>query len=115
MQSFKTTALPRLVRGKPGAWDPSLCLDWGDRLLSFVKKILEESGEKAETVWRVKFVPKDGVNVVKLDDNLVEEVVGKEDRVGFLPRWYWNEIDEEASGNTLSVPAPTLSVPGWKI
>lgn len=92
MQSFKTGEIPRLVRGKPGAWDPSLCLDWGQQFLSFLRQIVEETDGKPETVWRVNFVPKDGVNVVKLEDNLVEEVVGKEDRVGFLPRWYWDEI-----------------------
>ncbi|KIY64841.1 RAI1-domain-containing protein [Cylindrobasidium torrendii FP15055 ss-10] len=94
VQSFKTTQLPRLVRGKAGAWDPSMCLDWGCQFISFLKEsVVEEKG----TVWRVKFVPGNGVRLVKLDETLVEEVVGKEDRVGFLPRWYWDELTESAN------------------
>lgn len=27
-----------------------------------------------------------------LDDDGIEDVVGGEDRVGFLPAWYWNEV-----------------------
>lgn len=107
VQSFKTTHLPRLVRGKPGAWDPSLCLDWGYRFLSFLKKVLGESDGRKDSVWRVKFVPKDGVSLVKLDESLVEEVVGNDDRVGFLPRWYWDEVGTSTS--------KTNGVPEWQI
>ena len=90
-QSFKTMQIPRLVRGKPGAWDPLVCLDWGNRFLCFLKAQLEkEPHQSGRSVWRVKFVPKDGVHVSMLNDAGVEEVVGGEDRVGFLPRWYWD-------------------------
>lgn len=42
-QSFKTLHLPRLVRGKPNAWDPARCLDWGADFISFVKQHIEKN------------------------------------------------------------------------
>ena len=96
LQSFRTIEIPRAVRGKQGAWDPSVCLSWGERLLEFLKCNLEESfktdgspGE--ERVWRVKFTPKEGVMLRMLDGDEVEDVVGGEERVGFLPQWFVDE------------------------
>ncbi|KAI0925659.1 hypothetical protein AcV5_008337 [Taiwanofungus camphoratus] len=98
IQSFKTVQIPRLVRGKPHAWDPLICLDWGHQLLTFLKSVVRpaDSDLSAETegqgtkrkVWRVKFVPRVGVSVSLLDDAGVCEVEAGEDRVGFLPKWY---------------------------
>ena len=89
VQSFKTVQIPRLVRGKPGAWDPLVCLEWGHRFLMFLKG--STSGNNS-SVWRVKFVPGSGVNVEELDRSGLEEVVNGEDRIGFLPSWYWKEV-----------------------
>lgn len=90
MQSFKTIQIPRLVRGKPGSWDPLVCLHWGHQFLTFLKGVVHGTAEPA-TVWRVKFVPKVGVSVEVLESGAVQDVENGEDRVGFLPRWYWNE------------------------
>lgn len=97
-QSFKTIEIPRLVRGKPNAWDPAVCFDWGRTFLEFLKDIIRanaqvdsERSKPKPNVWRVRFVPKDRVTVELLDDTGVEDVEGGEDRVGFLPRWYWDE------------------------
>lgn len=89
-QSFKTIQIPRLVRGKPGGWDPLLCLDWGHRFLGFLKGTI--CGGSADAVWRVTFVPGSGISVVELDSSGIREVVNDEDRVGFLPSWYWDEL-----------------------
>lgn len=89
VQTFKTIQLPRLVRGKPGAWEPAVCLDWANRFLSFLKEIVGVS--TPETVWRVKFKPKEGITVERLDGKALAEVSAGEDRVGFLPQWYWDE------------------------
>ena len=93
VQSFKTIQIPRLVRNKPGAWDPVLCLDWGNRFLTFLKATIQDSSSSGEgtgtRVWRVRFTPNVGVGVVLLDEEAVKDVQGGEDRVGFLPRWYW--------------------------
>ncbi|PCH42099.1 RAI1-domain-containing protein [Wolfiporia cocos MD-104 SS10] len=109
IQSFKTMEIPRLVRGKPHAWDPLLCLDWGHRFITFLKSIAvatdtddvrgdsnNEEGKMADRaktrVWRVKFLPRVGVSVSLLDDAGVQEVQAGEDRVGFLPRWFWDGL-----------------------
>ncbi|KAJ6531985.1 RAI1 like PD-XK nuclease-domain-containing protein [Mycena capillaripes] len=58
----------------------------------------------AAAVWRVTFRPNVGVEIVRLDEEEVRDVEGDEDggedkeredgkgRVGFLPRWYWEEV-----------------------
>ncbi|KAG2033307.1 RAI1 like PD-XK nuclease-domain-containing protein [Suillus americanus] len=123
-QVFQTVQIPRLVRGKPGAWDPNVCLAWGDRFLSFLRNTIR--GGSKGNVWRIKFTPKTGVSAVLLDDVYVRDVEGGEDRVGFLPRWYWDEMsgdvayDSEARTQTGSEGASskvgTVVVPsGWKI
>ncbi|KAF9223316.1 RAI1-domain-containing protein [Gyrodon lividus] len=89
-QSFQTVQIPRCVRGKPGAWDPLICLDWGDRFLSFLHDTVQTNTGK--DVWRVTFTPKVGVTATMLDGAGMEEVVGGDDRIGFLPRWYWDEV-----------------------
>ncbi|KAF5391641.1 hypothetical protein D9757_002519 [Collybiopsis confluens] len=127
-QSLQTIQLPRMVREKaanrgPGnanAWNPSLCLAWCHDLLTFLKKIIRESeGDPSvannskevdneqptltanEAVWRVTFVPYEGAQVTKLDRSAVEEVRNGEDRVGFLPRWFWTKATA-ASGQSQS-------------
>lgn len=89
-QSFRTIDIPRSVRGKPGMWDPLICLDWGNEFLSFLQDTLPAN--TGQDVWRVVFTPKVGISVVALDAPGVEDVVGGDDRVGFLPRWYWDEL-----------------------
>lgn len=88
-----------MVRGKQGAWNPSVCLSWGTTLLERVKKWMVGSGLALDgargleqvKVGRVSFDPKDGVSFRVLDKEEVEEVESLEDRFGFLPRWYVNE------------------------
>ncbi|KAG5647335.1 hypothetical protein DXG03_000403 [Asterophora parasitica] len=96
-QSFKTIQIPRMVRGKPGAWDPLICLDWGNSFLTFLKDVVRREGSQDASVWRVKFAPQEGVSIDMLDPSGVEDVRGSEDRVGFLPTWYWDEIHAEST------------------
>ena len=97
-QSFRTVEIPRSVRGRPGAWDPLICLDWGDRFLSFLHKTLPVNTGK--DVWRVTFTPQVGITAMMLDAAGVEDVMGGDDRVGFLPRWYWDEMEPIADGSS---------------
>ena len=97
LQTFKTVQIPRLVRDKPGGWNPLVCLEFGHRVLAFLKDTVQrdiqiERSSTSSGVWRVKFVPGSGLSVGKLSLKEVDEVVNGEDRVGFLPRWYWDEI-----------------------
>jgi RAT1-interacting protein len=90
VQRFRTIEIPRLVRGKPGAWDPLLCLDWGKRFLALLQKIVGECGPSTgPRVWRVWFVPGTGIRVRELGGTEMAEVEDGEDRAGFLPGWYW--------------------------
>jgi RAT1-interacting protein len=106
VQSFKTIEIPRLVRGKPGAWDPSICLAWGDRFLVFLRGVVDKPNSDA--VWRVRFEPQKGVTVVRLTTEDVLEVVGGDDRVGFLPRDYYEA--ELSSADAHNEPGS-----GWQI
>ncbi|KAG6919208.1 hypothetical protein DXG01_008506 [Tephrocybe rancida] len=96
-QSFQTIELPRMVRGKPGAWDPLLCLAWGDKVISFLKNVVGSEASQAASVWRVQFTPLKGITVRKLGSDDVDDVRGGEDRVGFLPTWYWEEAHVAAA------------------
>ena len=116
--------IPRLVRGKPNAWDPSICLDWGHRFLKSLKELLSDAGNSdGKTVWRARFSPKEGVTVSKLDGNGMLDVEGGEDRVGFLPRWYWDEISAttesaeatETSAGTDGISEPRAATVGWQL
>ncbi|KAF8271140.1 RAI1 like PD-XK nuclease-domain-containing protein [Lactarius quietus] len=92
VQPFKTLDIPRMVRGKPNAWDAQICLDWAETFLTWVKKNVTSRIVAPESVWRVKFTPRVGVELTLLDDIARKEVEAGEDRVGFLPTWYWEEI-----------------------
>ncbi|KAJ7903314.1 RAI1-domain-containing protein [Mycena olivaceomarginata] len=117
MQTFRT----------PHGWEPARCLAWGDGMLGFLKRWVEEGGQSEKgdgegtgeeqqeeetrreahpdaAVWRLTFRPGVGVELRKLDDAAVQDVEGGEgdkeevDRVGFLPRWYWEEVTAPANG-----------------
>ena len=99
IQSFRTMQIPRMVRGKPGSWDPSVCLGWGERFLAFVKEAVQsdfrsgsdDGEEEVPVVWRVEFKPRVGISMIQLGPEAVEEVQEGSDRYGFLPRWYCEE------------------------
>ncbi|KAJ4477367.1 hypothetical protein J3R30DRAFT_211067 [Lentinula aciculospora] len=119
-QSFQTIQIPRMLREKAGQgtnvmpWNPSLCLAWCHQFLTDLKRTLltasqtsdnyddpsiggnsvkeENHSATSAVVWRVSFIPRKGARVVKLDRPAVAEVMNGEDRMGFIPRWYWNKI-----------------------
>ena len=84
-QTFNTMELPRLVRGKPHAWDPHLCMHWGDMFLNFLQQHVPNGRKAAKqhNVWRAKFAPGAGVTLKLLEEAEVQEVVAGEDRIGF--------------------------------
>lgn len=99
VQSFRTIEIPRLVRGKPGAWDPALCLEWGDRFLRELRNAIDNHPPLDQgkdelrpnlPVWRVSFSPKVGITVKQLDQAGVTDVEAGDDeeRTGLLPKWY---------------------------
>lgn len=118
-QTFKTIEIPRQVRGKPGAWNPSVCLEWGDRFLKSIRELVLGAGTDAENasrnVWRASFVPGTGVRVRTLDQSEVDEVVNMEDRIGFLPRWYWSEMVQAQAAQPDAVPGGPAASPGVSV
>ncbi|KAI0829255.1 RAI1-domain-containing protein [Trametes gibbosa] len=135
-QSFKTVQLPRLVRGKPGAWDPQVCFSWGQHFLSSLKSILstppafaEESPDDSDIqplprVWRIVLAPGEGVKVSALDETGLRGSEATEDRVGILPRWFFDEVGGKGVGASIPkeppVPPAVVSAPasthqGWNI
>lgn len=113
-QTFKTIHLPRLVRGKPDAWDPLICLDWGHRFITFLRKVVQAGDDvSSSSVWRVRFVPSSGVSVQLLSGQSdIDEVVNGEERVGFLPRWYWEEL---AAYQQTPVKATAATHTDWQL
>ncbi|KAG8762290.1 decapping endonuclease targeting mRNA [Ceratobasidium sp. 423] len=130
LQTFETLALPRMVRGKPGAWDPKPCLVFAEKLLRFIRSTLtedkqsgastntavgsadttksgetdgakpspiEETNQRNAVVWRLEIRPgTQMVTLYKLEPSEVEEVANGEDRVGFLPTWFWESVIAKA-------------------
>ncbi|KAF7374739.1 RAI1 domain-containing protein [Mycena sanguinolenta] len=69
----------------------------------------DETTHPDAVVWRVTFRPGVGVELRQLDDAAVRDVKGGEEggvkdgkekveRVGFLPRWYWEEVTATSNG-----------------
>ncbi|KAI0790010.1 RAI1 like PD-XK nuclease-domain-containing protein [Abortiporus biennis] len=123
VQKFQTIQIPRMVRNKPGAWDPQISLDWGNNFIAFLKSCIDASelspGNKPR-VWRVVFKPREGITASLLDDQGVQEVQSGEERFGFLPNWYAEELrakmNRSASGppEVLSTSIAPLAS-GWQI
>jgi RAT1-interacting protein len=112
IQFLKTLEIPRLVRGKENAWDPLLCLAWGDKLFTFLTSIVSGPEGQASRVWRVKFIPRRGVKVWLLNEDEVKEVENGEERAGFLPKWYWNGEKEPISGCPSAIAPSLVELPG---
>jgi len=87
------------------------------------KEKVHKKGRGGEpTVWRVTFRPRDGVSVRELDEEEVEDVRGGDDRVGFLPRWFWEEEQQKREDEPQAPPRREEVVvkkgvipPGWLI
>jgi RAT1-interacting protein len=97
--------------GGQSGWDTRVVLGWGARALGFLRttvegsrngdhpdsetaKYQEREEEKQREVWRVEFAPGRGIKLWKLGAEDVKDVETDEhvERVGLLPRWYWEEV-----------------------
>ena len=81
LERFKTVELPRQVRGKKGAWDASVCLNWGCDVLRFLHQSVSReslnlncSEDWKHPVWRLKFDPLTGLRLRRLGEEEVERV-----------------------------------------
>ena len=123
-----------MVRGKQDAWDPQICLSWGEKFLTWIKGNVESSSGNTVSpgsVWRVKFTPRVGVELALLSEEERREVEAGEDRVGFLPSWYHTEIQgvsspsaqrsasgadqEQSRSSAPSAPVKSTLPAGWQI
>jgi RAT1-interacting protein len=98
-----------MVRGKPDAWDPQICLAWGETFLAWIKSNVVEGTGTPESVWRVVFTPCVGVELTLLQGDERRDVEAGGHRVGFLPDWYWEEIQDIPGehGSTGTKPEPS--------
>jgi RAT1-interacting protein len=128
-QSFKTIEIPRLIRGKRDAWDPTICLSWGAQFFTFLKSIVkttsdggagddhDDAGKNDDDgvdddnaqVWRVSFQPHVGISAIALQKSEVADIRAGEDRVGFLPRWYY---EQSRAGRASTAPDTTWPAAG---
>ena len=89
--------MPRLVRGKPHAWDPKACLSSAAHVLDSLKEIVSSAPEGS--VWRLTRRPGDNeIHVRQLNEMEVATQVETDsvDREGMLPRYYVNFLRESA-------------------
>ena len=99
LQHYQTMQIPRMVRGRPGAWNAMVCIGWGYELLSFFQSRIAadvRNGAGQDAVWRATLVPGSGVELRRLDRAGIADVSAGEDRIGFLPRWYWDDVQSSA-------------------
>ena len=99
VERLETQHLPRSVRAGSNSWDPAICLKWGLEVLKFVHGVVAKGSTRVTDVpmWRLSFTPVNGLTLIELDQTQVESVRNGEDRIGFLPRSYYNEVSGAAS------------------
>ncbi|KAL1914309.1 uncharacterized protein VTP21DRAFT_9002 [Calcarisporiella thermophila] len=88
LRSFDTLHIPRIVRGKPGMWNPNVCLNFADALLSWIKSIIKNGKEdrgNPRTTWTIAF--KEPFKEVTL------EYAGEKN--SFLPEKYIEKMDKD--------------------
>ena len=120
-----------VVLGGGAVEGPDILNDKSDEERREKGKGKEKEEEEEPTVWRVRFTPKEGVSVRVLGAVEVEDVSGGGgggeaegvDRVGFLPRWFWEEVKGgRVDGEVSEMPERVGDVkkdvvipPGWQI
>ncbi|KAG0244833.1 hypothetical protein BGX31_008510 [Mortierella sp. GBA43] len=80
VETFKTMEIPRLVRGKDGAWDSTVCINFLDGVFDFLRKIIVVDDPKATYTirWDAPFEAIEVEYEGKVNDFLTER---------FLDRW----------------------------
>ncbi|KAK2460304.1 hypothetical protein APHAL10511_007693 [Amanita phalloides] len=93
LQRLQTMQIPRMVRERGGSWDAQVCMEWGDGFVEFVRERIKadmEAGAGEKSVWRVRVEAGRGVRLWRLEEE--ECSADSEDRIGFLPSWYWTLV-----------------------
>jgi RAT1-interacting protein len=78
IQAFETMAIPRCVRGKDNAWDPSVCLNFAEHVLNWLADFVKESDPIV--TYALSFVPLPQPHLVLSKDD--------QGSASFLPNWY---------------------------
>ena len=86
--------IPRLVRNSTNQWDHQYCRKWAFATLVSIIERIKESGPPEDAVWRLDFSHKSWYTMRQLTKREVEESVAcGEDRIGFLPRAYFQLVE----------------------
>ncbi|KAH7102787.1 RAI1 like PD-XK nuclease-domain-containing protein [Auriculariales sp. MPI-PUGE-AT-0066] len=96
VERFQTQQLPRTVRERSNVWDPAVCLKWALDALKFVHTVVAKGSSRgiSTPMWRLSFTPGQGLRLSELDQAQIEEVRNGEDRVGFLPKSYYDVVNQ---------------------
>ncbi|KAJ1855700.1 decapping endonuclease targeting mRNA [Coemansia sp. RSA 2703] len=66
VEDIRTQDMPRRVRGQPRMWDPNVCLNFADQVLTYIKTQVHMEGP--ETRYRITYDPQtQEVGVVSID------------------------------------------------
>ena len=94
MEMFETLKIPRIVRGKPHAWDGNVCLNFTDQFLSWLDQKIDQHDDPS-FVWTITFQAPFNQIILKRE----------QDRKTFLPSWYISEMNRIVS----TTPVPSMS------
>lgn len=86
LQTYNTLAIPRLVRDDEGLWESSICLNFLDRFLEWVKTVVVKSGPGVVYLFSWKR-PFEEVTVSEVSDG----------SRSVLPDWYLESFGSNAS------------------
>jgi len=75
LETFDTLFMPRLVRGKPGMWDPIVCLRFLDEFLSWLRRSVSTDDR------RVSYI-------VQSSDNMDRFSLRMTTSYSFVPEWF---------------------------
>ncbi|KDN41152.1 RAI1-domain-containing protein [Tilletiaria anomala UBC 951] len=105
-QEFKTLEIPRLVRGKPHAWDPKACLNFAAALLDHIERLMRTSKTNqtaaSPNVWRITWQPgQPEVAMRQLSEKQIAEDItkGEQARFGILPREFVNFLQSSQASH----------------
>ncbi|EJD49018.1 hypothetical protein AURDEDRAFT_59961 [Auricularia subglabra TFB-10046 SS5] len=101
LERYDTLRLGNEVQDPRNKWNHDVCLQWALDLLKWVHKQVRTVAREEKTpvpVWKLKFLPRQGVSIARMSEAEVEYVRGGEDRVGFLPTWFYEHLTGVGTG-----------------
>uniref|UniRef100_A0AAV2KLK7 Decapping nuclease n=1 Tax=Knipowitschia caucasica TaxID=637954 RepID=A0AAV2KLK7_KNICA len=80
VETFQTAEMSQLVEGENNCWKPTVCMNFCNDFLTFVKDVVSE--DDPSVVYLFSWEPRRDVGFT----------IHRDSQYGFLPEWYINEI-----------------------